>query len=362
MREKQISVEYFLLDPNFKKWVLFADAESHAYWEDYIQNNPSHLPKMEKARLLLINMSTNFEEIPDELLADTWVNIEKNIKTKSSISTSRDTTTVASDFKTPNYFIRSISYFKPNSWHKTAAAVILILSIPFLAKIWFSPNSENNIITEVIYEEFYASPGERPVLTLSDGTTVVLNSGSKIRHIKDFEKNERRVELTGEAFFDVAKDLERPFVVKTNEILTKALGTSFNINSDYKNSTVIQLFTGIVQINLINGEKIQLEPGNKIKIIGEKQELEFETVNPELELAWTNEIIILENTPIEEVTNILEKWFAVKIHFANSPPSNMELSGRFVNQSLENVLEGLSYSANFEFKLNENKVDLYFNK
>lgn len=166
----------------------------------------------------------------------------------------------------------------------------------------------------------------------------------------------------GEAFFEVAKDKDRPFKVISGPVITTALGTSFNIKA-YENEPIdIALFTGLVAVDheSKSSKSVNLEKGEELRIDPDDDGMKKVVFNGDKVLAWTKKTIVFDHTPMPEIRRVLENWYGVKIHFSNQPKRDLELSGRFQDQTLKNVLEGLSYSARFEFNIENDQVTLVF--
>jgi transmembrane sensor len=150
--------------------------------------------------------------------------------------------------------------------------------------------------------------------------------------------------------------------VKTGPVTTTALGTSFNIKAFDNEPLAISLFTGLVEVDLDleSSRKRELEPGEGLQVDWNLDQVEAIAFNRDRVLAWTQKTIVFDHTPMPEIKRVLENWYGVKIRFSNLPKSNLELSGRFHDQTLKNVLEGLSYSARFDFRIEKDQVNLLF--
>ena len=184
--------------------------------------------------------------------------------------------------------------------------------------------------------------GRKTTFELPDGTRVNLNAASELKYVDDIENSKRIVYLTGEAFFDVAKDKTKPFMVITKGISTTALGTSFNIKaySDYPLVKVL-LMTGKVGVEYLSAKAsgLILNPGMGAEYDSENGKLIAKDFNFEKELGWKQGIIILDNVGFPEVINQLERWYGVNIQIQNKQKAGQwNYSGRFQNESLENVL------------------------
>lgn len=183
-----------------------------------------------------------------------------------------------------------------------------------------------------------------------------------MKYLKNFEKDRRAIFLKGEAFFSVTKDASRPFIVHALETTTTALGTSFNVSAYQGESIDVSLVTGKVAIDKddLKTKPITLLPGEALKIDSENDQLIKSKFNKEEVIGWTKKHIIFQKTPLFEAIRVLENWYGVHIHVKNSPPHQILLSGKFQDETLENVLEGLGFSTRFEFIIDKENVTIIF--
>lgn len=204
--------------------------------------------------------------------------------------------------------------------------------------------------------------GQKTRINLPDGSTVYLNSESKITYAEDFLTN-RQIELEGEGFFKVAKDEKNPFTVDAEGILTTALGTSFNISTFNPNEKVaVTLVTGKVRLNQKGGKNsLDLNPGEESLLSLKDSELIKYPVMVSDRISWTEGVLRFAETPFEEMIPILERWYGVKIQVIGNP-EKIKATGTFdSNESLRNVLHVLSASMDFEYELNNKEVVVNFN-
>src|SRR5690606_17548791 len=246
--------------------------------------------------------------------------------------------------------------------YRIAAIFTIAFIVAILVGVLMSPKQQLIAEAPVVFEEHYAPPGVKSYLTLQDGSKVILNSGSLLRYRQNFEKNQRQLELDGEAYFEVAKDSLRPFRVTTGAVTTTALGTSFNIKAYENEAWSIALLTGKVEVDveMDHQEKVSLIPGEALNIDLQYQRFQKQGFSEEAIMAWTKKTIIFDHTPINEIVRVLENWYGVQIELKNRPNSGLIISGVFRDQTLANVLEGLSYSGRFEYKIDKNQVSLTF--
>jgi len=362
MSKSEYSIEDFVLDTEFKKWVLNPDAETKTYWEEYLHRNPSKYQDIVLARKILLNLSRKTITVSENRIDVAWSNIEKSIDEMDSNEFVGNIIPLDSHSSLKKYVTPTGQVFIFSQFYKTAA----ILAVAFMLAVSFSYLSEPEVtlLSEIPieYEEHFVPPGVKSNLTLRDGSKVVLNSGSTIRYIKNFENHQREIELTGEAYFEVSKDPKRPFIVRTGQISTQVLGTSFNIKAFENEMLEVSLLTGQVEVkvDLAIPQRINLVPGEALRFEPEKKGIQKGRFEKDKVLAWTQKTIVFDQTQMVEIKRVLENWYGVEIQFLNQPARDLEISARFNDQSLKDVLEGLSYSARFEFEIQKEKVFLQF--
>jgi ferric-dicitrate binding protein FerR (iron transport regulator) len=222
-------------------------------------------------------------------------------------------------------------------------------------------------ISQVITES-----GSQTHIQLPDGSTVWLNASSNLTYDKEFGKNLREVNLTGEAFFDVIKDPAHPFIIHTKVIDVKVLGTQFNVKA-YPNDayTETSLIRGNVEVTVKNrpNEKHSLKPNEKISVannIDEKVE-KIKKANPLIltesltyyhvdstiiETSWVDhKLVFQENETFKDVALKMERWFGgITIHFADDEVANYRIYGSFTNETITQALDALSEANNFKYK------------
>ena len=237
---------------------------------------------------------------------------------------------------------------------RIAASIILILGLSWTAIQWGMDEVVNTQLVNT-YELKTTQKGEKLTVMLPDGTLVKLNAESSLKYPKAFT-DQREVYLTGEAFFEVARDTTKPFVVATRHLFTTALGTSFNINA-YSDAEEVTLLTGKVRIDDDNRSEILL-PGEMVAY--ENGAIKKSRNVPLHHVKWKDGILVFHETPLEEGIKELERWYGVKIDIKNLSKPEVNLTGLFDNQNLENVLKSLSYTARFDFSIEGKKVLITF--
>ena len=226
--------------------------------------------------------------------------------------------------------VRKISF---TSVLKYAAMVIVLIGLGIITtKVVNISSNELNTV--------YADLNEQgKEIVLPDGTKVFLNSESTLSFPKEFKSNERRVELTGEAFFDVTKNPEKPFVIESNEAEVKVLGTSFNVNANLPNHEIeVYVKTGLVQLSRkesIN-EKILINPGDVGKLTSSSIN-KVKNDNPNI-LAWKTKKIIFNEDRLSNVISTLNKVYNVDIACNDTHVLDLKYSSTFRNQEIDSIL------------------------
>ena len=164
-------------------------------------------------------------------------------------------------------------------------------------------------------------------LILSDGTKVWLNSGTELRYPVQFQGKERKVELKGEAYFEVTQNATHPFIVKTAHSGIRVLGTSFNV-SCYAEDKVEQttLVEGAVEV-ILAGKVCALQPGRQLQLDVEKQAVTIEEVDTRLYSSWKDGTFRFCNMPLEELVVKLRRWYDVNFFFVQEECENIRFTG-----------------------------------
>jgi ferric-dicitrate binding protein FerR (iron transport regulator) len=202
-------------------------------------------------------------------------------------------------------------------------------------------------------------PGQKSTITLSDGTVVWLNSGSRLSFASNFNDSIREIHMDGQAYFEVFKDAKKPFRVYCRDIVVEALGTSFDINGYSDMPMQVSLITGSVRVS--DSEKRQemvLKPGEYSRYNERNEFLRKGEFDPELLLAWKEGKIIFNNATIEVIIARLELWYGVKIENHSTIPMDKPFTGVFEKENLENILTNLGDVMDFDFIIKENQVIL----
>jgi len=364
---RKYSVEELMTDDSFIGFSLGSNRTDIERWEQYINDNPKERETVMEAKKMVVSLNKMLRENRQEL---------DPFQSKEEVSTSGFDTTL---YKLPEPGnsgkgrLRYILY---------AAASVVVLA--GLTLIWRSMDTNKQALPQsagFVYSEMQTAPAEKKVVWLPDSTKVILNAQSKLIVAKDFGQKNRVVNLSGEAFFEVSHNKQKPFIVKMPAYEVRVLGTSFNVKAYPEDATSeTSLVKGSIEIVLKNDKnrKFLLKPNEKAVLSNSENEVQ----NTELhntrsekavkisiknvttapgseeitETAWTkNRLEIIDNT-FEEIKPILERWYSVSIHFNDEEVKTYKYTATFEGESLEQVLNALKLSFKFQYSINNKDV------
>ncbi|MDN3724161.1 FecR domain-containing protein [Aequorivita sp. SDUM287046] len=218
--------------------------------------------------------------------------------------------------------------------------------------------SDNEIAQTLQYNILSVPNGKTFRLSLSDGSKVVLNAGTKLKYPVNFLKDDnRKVFLNGEAYFEVAKDLEHPFIVDTDDMDVEVLGTQFNVTSyteDQKTYTVLVEGKVAAHNKLVDEEGKILNPNEKVSFENEK--LKVEEVNVSKYVAWVQGQLVFVDDSFNVIANKLERKFNVKIENNYAALNDISITATFTNETIEEVLKTFQTYKNFHYSINNGKI------
>lgn len=241
-----------------------------------------------------------------------------------------------------------------------ATLLILITSSLVIMKLKLAHRDDTaaNTITKTTQQ------GEKLTVQLPDGTIATLNSGSQIEFPESFTDHDRKISLTGEAYFDVAKDASRPFTVTSNEVSVTALGTAFNVNAfDGSGDVKVTLLIGKVRVDERAGKtSTLLDPGESAVFSKDDGTLKKMKVDASLAVLWKEGILYFDRTDFREVVKDLERWYGVSVDIDNMPSREPVFFGSFENATLDNVLKSMGFALGFEYEISNRTVTINFKK
>ncbi len=359
-RNTYTEIEDLLSDQSFQLWVLFKIDEQG--WEEWTLENRQRAKLVEDARLLLLAMKvTNANLSQNEIysaLEATWKKIE--------IKENFYKTTKSKVVQLKKYWLTGVA----------AALVISLLSV------WAFKNNTITGNTVVTYNELIEENNEGLVeqtnnsdisqtITLSDGSSVLLQPKSKLSYPKIFTGNERKVYLSGEGFFEISKNPKKPFFVYANEIVTRVVGTSFRIKAyqDQQNVEVL-VRTGKVRVksnDLVSKsdqEEVVLLPNQALRFV--RSDLSFNKItNITQDQTLTRNVGNIEqlsfeftDIPVSQIFETIEQAYLVEIDYPKNKLKDCHLTTSLSDQPLTEKLKIVcnSIGNNTNFEMNGNQI------
>jgi transmembrane sensor len=272
----------------------------------------------------------------------------------------------------------------------TGFSFVVIIMVAIGAIYVFTRKNQVETVAVQAMSSVTTKNGNRTKIVLPDGSQVWLNAGSNLDYNnEDFNKNIREVSLNGEAYFDIVKNADKPFIIHTKKMDIKVIGTAFNVRS-YNNEKTAEasLIRGTIEVTLKDrkDQKIILNPNEKISVANEEQpekavktgekiavketnrsippiQLDKLKPNPVIniipEIAWTDNRLFFEDESLEDLSPLLERWFGKPVIVQNESLKRNRYRGNFKNETIENVLSYLKFSKPFNFKFENDTVVIY---
>lgn len=246
-------------------------------------------------------------------------------------------------------------------WSLTAAAALLF-AFSMLAVFFFNPPKKAKMVAGIHKNNsqvFDKTADYTRHLILPDGSTAIVRANSKLDYPGNFAGNSREVILVGEAYFDIAHDPKRPFIIHTGEIKTTVLGTAFNINAptDTKKIT-ISVTSGKVKVEQKEKLLAILDPNQQVTFNTSKADVEKRSVDAFAVISdWTKQEMAFEDVPFEAAMQLLSRRYGVDIDFKNPALKSCNIKAYFNGtEPLEKVLDVLCIISNASYSIGPNRV------
>ncbi|EPR65566.1 FecR family protein [Cyclobacterium qasimii] len=348
------TVKELILNPEFREWVLKPNPDADRIWKNYLFENPTLSKGVDQAKEILIELFSDRYPLQSSEFKEMW----DNINTQSSLadlnplegSNIPENSSLAEDnSKNKNrHLTLSIQFL-----FKIAAILLVSIGVGFILFKTILVDKATDPLNAISYKTYQTPPGVKSSIKLHDGTKVLLNAGSILKYKENPSENRREVYLKGEAFFDVHPDPEKPFTVTTREISTTAIGTTFNIKAYEEEDLIISLITGKVAVGtpMIGRDSIFLNEREILSIPLKEGAINRIEFDDDEVLGWTRKMIVFDNTSLPEAIRTLENWYGVSFKFENEPGPDLYISGKFQNETLKNVMDGLMHTMQLEYTI-----------
>lgn len=327
---------------------------------------------------------------PMQTITDLWKHNKHNIKQTSDNAFDRHISRMDAmniDFDNKKLNTETNDYSVPDSFVtkkrrkiKTiffSSFAILIIAIAIIK--YFAPNFKEQPATfQKNLSEISTHNGSKTKVVLPDGTIVKLNAGSQLTYDKEYGNTIREVNLIGEAFFDVVKNKEKPFIIHTQKINIKVLGTTFNVKSYPNEKIETSLVKGSIEITFKDNpnKKVILKPNEKLIVADKGLPTNFTKTQPSepalavshlnytrkdstiVETAWVQNKLVFRGETFKELALQMERWYDISIRFNNPDMENLQFTGIFENETFQQALNALQLSAKFNYSMKDNAVEI----
>lgn len=291
------------------------------------------------------------------------------------------------NYNFPRYFSMPLKKL-----YRLAAAVMIPLLLAGLAGGVFITKGVLKNKINTTFTTIYSPGGQKTKVILPDKSIVWLNAKTTLKYVSIFNENQRSVYIDGEAFFDVAHDKTRPFIVKTSTINIKVYGTTFNVKA-YKEDFVTEatLVRGKITIQGMNvlgkdGNEIIIHPNETFRYVKEgaaynttklsesttKNKNVSKRVDPIVQIvqkvdvvpivAWKDGKLCFKNESFSTLAYKLEQWYDVKIHFEDTEVQEFKYTGKFEKENINQVLKYLQIITPFEYDMKLNEIFIRYKK
>ena len=364
------SVEDLASDERFINWVKNDCSQAEEdFWRLLALSHPHLQEKIDRARILVINVDRaedRINPINPEIVHEIWQNVLVGMDDEDAQGTNETTPKLLSG--------RPEKFFHPQRHRRTltfavAASAALLVSVFFLFKkeagqplVWYSYRQEAPGFIE------FVNTSQKPFpLSIMDGTVISLEANSRVKYKRDYAADTiRKVYLEGEAFFDVARDPYKPFVVFTNDVATEVLGTSFRIKGDASTkNVVVKVKTGKVSVYSVKKQSANLKDPKDGVILLPNQEVVYTddglfekkiVDTPELVEVPSHESFVFENTPIDSVFEKLEEAYGVEILFDRETMKNCFLTVPLGSEPLFEKLKVICRTIGASYEMIDAKI------
>ena len=298
---------------------------------------------------------------------ETQVNIRSNQNLEEEIAEAKQAISEIHEIDSQKAFLAvQAKIQKQNRFHRLVIAVSRIAAILFIPLFIASLITIYSLIDankpqQFTIQEISTPPGVRSQILLPDGSKVWLNAESSIRFKVPFDQVERDIALTGEAFFDVQKNAEVPFVVKSGNIAVSVLGTRFNFKAyDHENTIDVVLEEGKVNLITDNNKTVQeltMKPGERAVYDKTLNSTTIKIGKNDKYTAWHSGQLVFDDTPLPEVATQLNRWYGIEVILEGPEIKNYKITTTFDNESLNQVLDLLELSSPIDITYENAKID-----
>jgi ferric-dicitrate binding protein FerR (iron transport regulator) len=321
-------------DESFVAYFLEKDADAVAFWQKWIDEHPEKLGEITIAKRMLTQLYLRLD--------DHELNVEV-----AKFDDFLKQSTAAPKLPVRKNIISSFNHFRIAG----AAAVVALLS-------FFTITIYQQRTRPVTYITKHNTFGRKSIILLSDGSKVTLNSNSTLTFQKNFEGDTRTVQLTGEAFFEVAHHPSKPFIVKTGKLFTKVLGTKFDVNAYPNLHTVkVALLQGSVTVNVDNSnQQLTLVP-NQMAVFSPNDSRLMKTTFDRNAVAWQQGTITFNNSSFDEIAAQFHNAYGITL-LNKSGEQQWNYTGSFQQANYLDIVRSICFAKGLHYQLTQKIITI----
>jgi transmembrane sensor len=371
---QEYTLEDFVLDARFQGWVRYQEATDAVFWQQYIDENPAQTGDIQSACKLLGSVYRHYRTEIDEVEIDLEIQglLERVRSEKRRLS--------LEDGNGPEAIGESGSVvplgrrWYSGIWARVAACAVLAIGLGWVGWQYYCINcGYNGLVSGKELVERVNTSGKQQVIQLTDGTQVVLYPQSRLSFAETFPADQRTVYLSGDAYFQVAKDPKRPFLVHTTDLVTKVLGTSFFVRAkDALDKTLVEVREGKVSVfkqqDFTARRNAQARTPNGM-VLTPNQKLIFEHASSEMRrtLSDNPEIVPSDNpktfefinTPASSVLTDIEEAYQIDIIFDRDVMKGCPVTASLGGQPMFSKLSILCEVIEARYEVLDGKIVIY---
>jgi transmembrane sensor len=385
MQEKDLF--NLLTDESFCNYCLKTNAEDVEYWENWLKENPSERENIESQKALVILLA---HETANQVTQNEYLKLQRKIRLSEKnngkvfplIRKWGIAASLIISFSLAYYF-----YHKSQRNEQIASTVsnkiapgntkaMLILAngqkielnaaasgtVAKQSNTTIRKTNDGRIIydgdsKDMLYNTAITPRGGKFDLTLADGTKVTLDAASSIKYPVSFTGNERKVEITGQVYFEVAHNAAKPFRVLTKGQTIEVLGTHFNVNA-YDDEPAIKttLLEGSVKVNYL-GENVLLKPGQQASVKNGISNIHVNAIDPELVIAWKNGLFRFNKTDLLSVMRQISRWYDMEVIYPETLKNTDLFEGSTLRSTnVQRILKQFEVTGHVKFEVDGNKI------
>lgn len=387
----------FLDDESFLRWLSNPTQEENDFWNGFLKNHPYKKAEIREATLVFNLFSSKENKLTLNDQYDLWKRIQNESRTSKRevfqrfLKYAAILVLVFFSGATSYYFYQNSAtqnHFQLAEAIPAKGEAMIILSdgskVPLdkqMSEISYSTNGEQLIVNNDTIQQNSGSQsesmnkvvisyGKKSMIVLSDGTKVWLNAGSQLVYPAVFSNKTRLVTLIGEAFFDVTKNPQSPFVVRASDVSVEVLGTRFDISA-YPDDKIIQTVLEEGKVNLKYSEKgifgrdyvVEMNPNQMVEFNKTSGEASSKLVDVSKYVSWKDGMLEFEKADLGRALMQVERFYNVKIHLSDPEIGNFKLSGKLdLKDEPEEVLNVIKLTVPIDWQKKSNGDFIIINK